>query len=67
MMTNQPSAPWSVLVLSLFLIANSPTPAQRPAPKPAPLPDGQLPAFATSLAYISAHDRQFNNNDQYWW
>ena len=61
-MTNQPPAPWSVLVLSLLLIVNSATLAQRAAPKPTPLPDDQLPAFATSLVIsIATEARSFSD------
>jgi hypothetical protein len=45
MMTNQPPASWSVFVLSLLLIVNSSTLAQRASKKPSP--DDHTPkAFA---------------------
>src|ERR1043165_1428575 len=62
MMTNQPPAPWSVLVLSLLLNVSSPALAQRATPKPTALPDDQLPAFATSLVLtIATEARSFSD------
>jgi len=62
MMTNQPPAPWFVFVLSLLLVVNSSTLAQRATPKPTPLPDDQLPAFATSLVIsIATEARSFSD------
>src|ERR1700741_891065 len=59
-MTNQPLAPWSVFVLSLLLVVNSPAPAQRRTQKVPP--DDQLPAFATSLVIsIATEARSFTD------
>src|SRR5689334_8604478 len=74
MMTNQPPAPWFVFVLSLLLVVNSSTLAQRASPKPVQpspaksepppraLSDDQLPAFATSLVIsIATEARSFSD------